>query len=408
MNDEVFAYVGSSPPGDKADPHSTRPHKLRVAVQPNLSVRGWPTEAGSLALDRYVAPQDATAVERLRGVGTTFVGSTRMSELGFGVIGDTAAEALTADRCDAAIVTDTMGEARYIAATAGAVGFKPSYGICSRFGLIGLVPSMECLGVCASSVERVSEVMTAVAGPDDRDFSMLAEGIPDFRRVGAASDAVETVGIVRECLTVLDASETDALKAALGRIEASGVGVREVSLADFDLFGVVHNVVGSTEASSSAGKYDSVRYGHRAEGTDNWNEMYLRSRAESFGPLVKSYLFQGAYFQFNDYPAFENACRLRGSLVAETRTLFQTVDALIWPTRRPGFDATAATTTSKVYDAFALTLPANVTGAPAVTLPGFVRCGGVDLGLHLLGPHLGDVKLLSFAGRLTAAGKGGR
>jgi len=159
MGSDVCVYLDPSPPAGGDGPLGG----VRVTVQPNLSVRDWPTEAGSKALERFVALEDATAVERLRAAGAAVVGSTRMSELGFGLAGDSSAAALAGNICDAALVTDTLGEARWAAAAAGAVGFKPSHGVVSRLGLIGLVPSMECLGVVAGSVERAAAVMAAVA-----------------------------------------------------------------------------------------------------------------------------------------------------------------------------------------------------------------------------------------------------
>ena len=389
-----FAHVDPSPPSAAGGPLGGK----TVAIQPNLSVRGWPTEAGSTALERFVAVEDATAVQRLRAAGATLVGSARMAELGFGLAGDAMAEALT--DCDVALITDTMGEARHTAATAAAFGLKPSYGIVSRFGLIGLVPSMECLGVAARSASDVAAVMAALAGPDERDPSMRGEEAPDFAGAGE-TPSMPVAGTIRECTSALEPEEAEAFRAAVARLEAAGLRTEEVSLPDYDLLRVVHNLVGAAEASSAAGKYDSVRYGHRAAGAENWNAMYLASRAESFGPLVKSYLFQGAYVQFEDYPAFENACRIRRRLVRQTDALFETVGVLVLPTRRAGADAAAAASVDEVYDAFALTLAANVTGHPALTVPGLVRDGDADLGLQLIGPPLADARLLGLGARLA-------
>jgi len=391
MAEEHFAYTDPSALPSPGGPLAGR----RVIVQPNLSVRGWPTDAGSRALANYVALEDATVVERLRVAGATLVGSSRMAELGFGLAGDTTADAFAANSCDVALVADTMGEARHVAAQAGALGLKPSYGLVSRFGLIGLVPSMEAIGVVARGPQEIAAVMAAVTGADERDPSMRADAPPDFTRVGE-DDGAGVAAVVRESVDALGPAHQGALRAALATLEATGMRIEEASLPDLELFRTVHNVVGSTEASSSAGKYDSVRYGHRAEGTENWNEMYLRSRAESFGPLVKAYLFQGAYFQFDDYAAFENACRIRRRLVRQIDALFERADVLVAPTRRPPPEdpPAAPSTVGGVYDAFAFTLPANVTGHPAlnVAAPG--------LGLQLVGPPLSDARLLSFAARL--------
>jgi len=231
MNQDIFTYIDTSPPSEASESQLAG---VTVAVQPNLSVRNWPTEAGSAALENFVALEDATTVERLRASGGTLLGSTRMSELGFGLNGDTAALAV-ADSCDVAVVTDTLGEARVAAASAGLIGFKPSYGICSRFGLIGLVPSMECLSVIAKSLDSVSLTMTTLAGADDRDFSMLKEGIPDFTRVSAEASKVKSVGVIRECVNGLEPAEAEAFRNALALVEKSGVEIQEVSIADFDI-----------------------------------------------------------------------------------------------------------------------------------------------------------------------------
>ena len=397
MQPELFSYSDPSPPPAASGPLARK----SIVIQPNMSIRGWPTEAGSVALERFVAVEDATVVERLRRAGATIVGSARMAELGFGLAGDTTARAVAEGGCDAGLITDTMGEARLAASKAGLLGFKPSYGIVSRFGLIGLVPSMECYGIAARTSEDVAAVMAAMAGADEHDFSMLHSAPPDFKNVGAEQGAPMVGGAIRECKEALGSAEAKAFCAALSMLEGAGIRVEEVSMPDFELFRAVHNVIGSTEASSSAGKYDGVRYGHHSEGAENWNEMYLKSRAESFGILVKTYLFQGAYFQFEDYAAFENACRIRRRLAEKTEALFEKVDVLVCPTRRRGPDASTARTVEEVYDAFALTLPANVTGQPSLSMPGLLGNGAEDLGLQFLAPHLADTRLLFLAARLA-------
>jgi len=133
---------------------------------------------------------------------------------------------------------------------------------------------------------------------------------------------------------------------------------------------------------------------------ENWNEMYLKSRAESFGPTVKSYLFQGAYFQFENFTAFTNACRVRRRLCREIGEIFEKVDLLAGPARRSGPDAAAAGTIEEIYKAFALTLPANVAGLPSICIPGPEAGSSADPGLQLVGPPLSDPRLLSFAGRV--------
>lgn len=398
MQSGIFIYVDSSAP---AIANRGRLAGKRVAVQPNMSVRGWPTEAGSVALEGFVAIEDATVVERLRQAGAVIAGSTRLSELGFGLIGNTAGRALAENQADLVLMNDTMGEARVTAATIGAFGFKPSYGIISRFGLIGLVPSMESFGILTQSPEEIAAAMEVIAGKDDRDFSMPDCKMPDFTHVREIRESRRKIGVIRECVETLETAESRAFHAALSRMEKMGLEVKEVSLGDFDLLPTVHNVIGAVEASSSCGKYDGVRYGHRTAAAKDWNEMYLRSRAESFGLLMKTYLFQGAYFQFENYDAFEKACAIRARLLKEAEGLWKEVEAIVSPTVRQSFPPFRANSIREIYEAFTLTLFANVTGQPSIVVPGFVLGEEGDLGLQITGPHLSDAQLLSMAARLT-------
>lgn len=177
--DQVFAYRPAGPPEAGNGPLQG----LRVAIQPNLSVAGWPTDAGSNALAGFVAPEDATVVRRLRQAGAVMCGSTRTSEFGFGLHGSQAGGALgpgPSSRVDAELVLDLMGETRLAAARAGDCGFKPSYGLVSRFGLVGLIPSMECCGVLFRRLDQVRGILQAIAGDDGLDYSLPDEGPPDF------------------------------------------------------------------------------------------------------------------------------------------------------------------------------------------------------------------------------------
>jgi len=172
------------------------------------------------------------------------------------------------------------------------------------------------------------------------------------------------------------------------------VTIIETSFKEFDLYRTVHQVVGSVEASSAAGRYDGVRFGHRCPAAKNWNEMYLKTRGEICGPLVKPFLFQGAFFQFSRYDVFEKACRLRGRLVRELRRLLGEVDALAMPAIRRGFDPREAASVPALYDAFLFTLPASLAGLPAVCFP--LGDGGPPV--QIVGSRFRDAALLSLAG----------
>ncbi|MFC1811642.1 amidase family protein [Thermodesulfobacteriota bacterium] len=405
MQKTLYTYLDSSPSPASTDGVLSG---MSMVVQPNLSVCGWPTAAGSNALEGFTAIYDATVIERLKHAGARIKGSIRMSELGLGLAGDTGATALRQGDVDGVLVTDTMGEARMIACVAGDFGFKPSYGLVSRFGLIGLIPSMECCGIAAKKIKDIARAMSVMAESDSRDLSMpeLDAGldIPRFDRVFETLEPLRSCGVVKECFDMLEKNESRAFDAAIARLVDGGLQIEEVHLKDFELAREVHNVMGSVEASSSAGKYDGVRYGHRAATAKNWNDMYINSRGESFGVLVKTYLFQGAYFQYENYNAFVDAARIRARLLAQTEEALERFDVLLLPTRRAAFDPSSAHTINTVYDVFSWTLIANITGHPAITLPGMVTCGDTDLGLQLIGPRFEDARLLTIAARLTDMG----
>ncbi|MBW2603399.1 MAG: hypothetical protein JRE28_03640 [Deltaproteobacteria bacterium] len=408
MQEKLFVVKDSS-----ASPASNEGllSEISLAVHPNMSVLGWLTDAGSRALAGFTAIYDATAVERLKAAGASIKGSVCMSEFGFGLSGDSGGMALSRGDVDCVLMTDTMGEARMAACLAGVFGFKPSYGMVSRFGLIGLVPSMECCGILAKNLSDIARVISVVAGNDPRDLSMPEFGagleLPDFKPVFETHEPVGKVGVITDCLDGLEKNESRAFDAMISTLENGGLHIEETRLKDFDLAPMVHNVIGAVEASSSAGKYDGVRYGHRAAAAKNWNEMYLNSRAESFGLLVKTYLFQGAYFQYENYDAIVDAARIRTRLIAQTEGALDRFDLLMLPARRAAFDPFNAATVNAVYDVFAWTLVANITGHPAITLPGMVKCPDMDLGLQLIGPRFKDSQLLSMAARITDLAQGG-
>lgn len=404
---------------------------MTVAVPSNISVRGWPAEAGSNALIGYTAVEDATIVRRLREAGAHLRSSACVGEFGFGLpVGGAAAVAPRpsaggAEAVDGAeLLMDFMGESRLAAAHASIYGLKPSYGLVSRFGLIGLIPSMECCGILSGSLNTIGEVLMTVAGQDGLDFSLPEEDAPDFSPREIRPEEI-TIGIITEAQSMAAGAErspatgdsrgaptprgAEGFRASMEELRRLGFTLREVSLPGYELFSLVHRVVGSVEASSAAGRYDSVRYGPRAPGAKNWNEMYLMSRGAAFGTLIKSYLIQGAFFQFERYEAFIDACRIRARLVEDMRRLESEVDFFVLPmgddpAQEVRSGAGAPPSLAGLYESHASTLYANVTGQPALYLPPVP--GSAPTGFQLTGPRLSDGRLLDL-GRFISESWGG-
>lgn len=401
--DPIFSYRTS-----ETRPGQTETPGLSVAIQPNISVRGWPTNAGSKALAGFVALEDATIVERLRRAGARLCGSTRMAEFGFGLSGSQAGAATRTGQADVELVLDLLGESRLAAARSGLFALKPSYGLVSRYGVVGLIPSMECCGLLSSTPAGIRTALAAMAGRDDRDFSLPSEPAPDLSPAPIAPSRI-TVGFIPEAQGSLSPEQREGFGSVLDLLRETGMSVVESPLPDFALFSLVHRVVGSVEASSAAGRYDSVRYGERAPGAKNWNDMYLLSRGTAFGTLLKSYLIQGAHFQFERYRAFEDACRVRGRLVHEMERLTARTDFLVLPLVDPGLDRPAVPGPALLADTYATfdsTLSANVTGQPALYVP--PPPGAPYPGFQMVGPRLSDGRLLAVAELLfDTTGRGG-
>jgi aspartyl-tRNA(Asn)/glutamyl-tRNA(Gln) amidotransferase subunit A len=326
-----------------------------------------------------------------------------MSEFGFGPDGSQAGEALQKKTADAELVLDRMGESRLAASRAGVCGFKPSYGLVSQFGLIGLIPSMEACGILSGDIRHIREILKAVAGQDGLDFSLPEEETPDFSPQKIDPEKT-TIGVITETKSGLSVGQEAPFSWSLAELKNYGFPLREMSLPDFSLFPLVHKIVGSVEASSAAGRYDSVRYGRREPGARNWNDMYLLSRGAAFGPLLKGYLLQGAFFQFERYEAFENACRIRARLLADMTGLFSQADFLVFPAA-DGVSSGAPASPGDIYEPFASTSFANVAGQPALYLP--AASGAAQPGFQLAGPRLSDARLLALGEHLLNMRQGG-
>jgi aspartyl-tRNA(Asn)/glutamyl-tRNA(Gln) amidotransferase subunit A len=399
--ESLFLYRAPAPSASNGGPLKDR----NIAIQPSLSVAGWPTDAGSAALKNYTSIEDATVIERLRRAGAFVSGSTRMSEFGFGLQGGNAGSAIDHQVAEVELVLDMTGECRHAASAAGVFGFKPSYGLLSRAGVIGLIPSMETCGILAGNVNLIRRVLEAVSGQDQRDLSMPDEAPPDFSPFPLDPSAV-TIGVIKEMRTGLTESRENSFLQAIDVVRDGGFAVKELSLPGYELFQLVHNIIGAVEASSNAGRYDSVRYGRRVPGAKNWNEMYLLSRGEAFGPLLKSYLLQGAFFQFERYEAYENACRIRARLVEGMKRLFAQCDVLLFPEISDAEEKEEPRLPADVYTRMVTTLFANVTGQPALCLR---RSPDMALsGYQLAGARLDDARVLTLGEYLSGMNRGGK
>ena len=404
-----------------------------VAVKDNLATVDLPTTCGSHMLEGYVSPFEATAVRRLREAGAVVVGKTNMDEFAMGsstensAYGPTlnpvapgrvpggssggSAAAVAAGMVPAALGSDTGGSVRQPAALCGIVGFKPTYGRVSRYGLVAFASSLDQVGTLTRSVADATSLLEVVSGHDPRD-STSAE-LPPPELAASLSKGVDglRVGVPAEYLPPSLAPGVRALcDGALDCLRQAGAEVVDVSLPHTHLAIPTYYVIATAEASGNLARYDGVRYGHRAANAGSAAEMVERSRSEGFGAEVKRRIALGTYALSAGYydAYYGRAQRARGLLSRDFERAFTDVDVLFTPTSpTPAFPFGARLRDPvQMYLSDVFTVTANLVGLPALSLP-IGSLDGLPVGGQLLAPRWREDRIVAAAAALETALGGG-
>jgi aspartyl-tRNA(Asn)/glutamyl-tRNA(Gln) amidotransferase subunit A len=383
------------------------------------------TTCGSRMLSNFVAPYDATVVERWRSAGTVLLGKTNMDEFAMGSSNETShygpvrnpwdparvpggssggsAAAVAACLAPAASGTDTGGSIRQPAALTNLTGIKPTYGRVSRYGMIAFASSLDQAGVLAQTAEDAALLLSAMAGHDPRDSTSVDAPVPDYAADLGASLEGLNVGLVEEFLDEgLDPANAAAVEAALAVLERLGARVRRVSLPSIGLSVPAYYVVAPAECSSNLSRFDGVRFGYRAAGPRDLEDLYKRSRGEGFGAEVKRRIMTGTYVLSAGYydAYYLKAQRVRQLIAADFRRAFESVDVIVGPTTpTPAFELGAKVddpVTMYLNDIY--TIGVNLAGLPGLSVPcGFV--GGLPVGLQIVGRAFDEGRILNVAHR---------
>jgi aspartyl-tRNA(Asn)/glutamyl-tRNA(Gln) amidotransferase subunit A len=378
---------------------------------------------GSRMLDNFISPYDATVVERLSRAGAVVLAKANMDEFAMGSSNETSyygpvhnpwdlerspggssggsAAAVAARLAPAATATDTGGSIRQPAALTNTVGFKPTYGRVSRYGMIAFASSLDQAGVITRSAEDAALLLSVMEGFDERDSTSVNVPVPDYRSQLGTSLKGLRVGIVRQHFDAgLDASCAGAVKEALAVLEAQGASLTEVDLPNLDYCVPTYYVVAPAECSSNLSRFDGVRFGYRADEPRDLLDLYCRSRGEGFGAEVKRRIMTGTYVLSAGYydAYYLKAQKVRQLIADDFARAFADVDVIAGPTTpTPAFrlgDKTDDPITMYLNDIY--TIGANLAGLPAMSVP----CGMVEnlpIGLHLVGPHWSESRLLQTA-----------
>ena len=381
------------------------------------------TTCGSRMLANFVAPYDATVVERLAAAGMVMLGKTNMDEFAMGSSNETSwygpvrnpwdgtkvpggssggsAAAVAARLAPVATGTDTGGSIRQPGALTGLTGFKPTYGRVSRYGMVAFASSLDQAGVLAQSAEDAALVLGAMAGHDARDSTCVDAPVPDYAAGLGRSMKGLRIGIIREFFGEgLEEGTGRLVRTALEGFRAMGATLVELSLPNLPLSVPTYYVVAPAECSSNLSRFDGVRFGHRCTDPRDLTDLYKRSRGEGFGAEVKRRIMTGTYVLSAGYydAYYLKAQKVRSLINTDFRRAFSEVDVLMGPTTpTPAFAIGA-----KVDDPITMylndiyTIGANLAGLPAVSVP----CGLVDglpVGLQIIGPHFAEERLLAAA-----------
>lgn len=406
--------------GDDAPPLLGIP----MAIKNNILIKGKKATAASKMLEHYTATYDATIITRLRDAGAIFIGAVNMDEFAMGgstensAFGPTknphdhtrvpggssggSAAAVAAGYVPVAIGTDTGGSIRQPASYCGLVGFKPTYGAVSRYGLIAMGSSLDQAGPLTTSVADAELVHSIMAGVDPMDATTILE---DTYPAVPAKDTY-TIGIPRDFLGEgVDPDVMALLEQHVAMLQAAGHTVVDVSLPLFEKGLAAYYVSMPAEVSSNLARFDGMRYGLSVDG-DTLLDVYEKTRAEGFGPEVKRRILLGTYvLSAGYYDAYYGKAEAARELMRqELDAVFASVDLVLVPTApTPAFKFGAQADPVSMYKQDIFTVPVNLTGVPAISIPGgTVDRDGVALpvGVQYIAPHGGDARLFDIGKKL--------
>lgn len=396
---------------------------IPIAHKDNFCTQGVLTTAASRMLSNFTSPYDAHIVEQLKNAGTVMLGKTNMDEFAMGSSCETsfygpvknpwdtsrvpggssggAAAAVAASLVPAATATDTGGSIRQPAAFCGLTGFKPTYGMVSRYGMIAFASSLDQAGTLTRSAEDAALMMNIMAGHDKRDSTSMVNPTADFSAGLGQSVEGLRIGLPKEFFSSdLDPAIAERVQEAIKTLEQAGASCHEVSLPNNQLCVPAYYVIGPAEASTNLSRFDGVRYGYRCNNPADLEDLYTRSRAEGFGDEVKNRILIGTYVLSAGYydAYYKQALKIRRIIKQDFEQVFKQVDVIL--------GATATSTAFKLgeknsdpvqmYLGDIFTIGANLAGLPAISVP----CGfseKLPVGLQLIGPAFSDARLLNIA-----------
>ena len=397
---------------------------IPLAQKDLFCTEGLRTTCSSKILANFIPPYTATAVEKLENAGSITIGKTNMDEFAMGSSNETSffgnvhnpwkkgyvpggssggsAAAVAAGIVPAATGTDTGGSIRQPAAHCGITGLKPTYGRVSRWGMIAFASSLDQAGPLARTAEDCAILLNTMSGYDSKDTTSLNADVPDFlENINQPLDGLK-IGIIKEFnLSDLDPEVQARFEDSKKTYEKLGAHFVDVSLPNISASVPTYYSIAPAECSSNLSRFDGVRFGYRAEDTDDLNDLYIKSRSEGFGDEVKRRVLIGTYALSAGYydAYYKKAQQVRRLIKNDFDNVFKSVDILMTPTSPNTafkFGSKGSQNPVELYLEDLFTISSNLAGLPAMSIP-HGQVNSLPVGLQLIGNFLREDQLLNAA-----------
>lgn len=406
---------------------------IPLGIKDMFLTKGIRTTSASRMLSNFIPPYESTITQKLLDAGAVFLGKTNMDEFAMGSSNSTSyfgrvlnpwkikeelvpggssggsAAAVAGHLCVAATGSDTGGSIRQPAAFTGIVGLKPTYGRCSRYGMIAMASSFDQGGILTKTVKDAAVSLKVISGYDEKDSTSANIEVPDFEAFSGKSIKGMKIGMPKEFLVDgMQQDVIDAWKKAAQILRDAGAEVIEVSIPSSKYALPTYYIIQPAEASANLARYDGVRYGFRALGK-SLNEMYENTREQGFGDEVKRRILIGTYVLSAGYfdAYYMKALKVQKIIRNEFHKVFQQVDALLFPTTPTSAFSLENEPKDPVtmYLNDVLTVIANIVGVPGISVPICLDKDQKPLGMQLLAPHFMEERLIQIGNVLEEGSK---
>lgn len=392
-----------------------------VAIKDNICIKGELTTCASEVLEGFRPPYNAHVIEKLTGAGALIFGGANMDEFAFGSSCETSCYGPTKNPWDteripggssggsvsavasgevvAGLGSDTGGSIRQPASMCGVVGFKPTYGRVSRYGLIAFASSLDQIGPITRNITDCARLLEIISGYDKRDSTSVNREVPRYTESLSKDIKGMTIGLPKEYFSEgIDGGVRSRVEEAISVFKSLGAKTIDISLPHTKYAVSCYYIIAPAEASSNLARYDGVHYGHRTDKADDLIEMYIASRNEGFGQEAKRRILLGTYALSSGYyeAYYLKAQKVRTKIGDDFRDAFTKCDVILTPTAPTTAFKIGERTDDplKMYLSDIFTIPANMAGLPAVSIPCGLGENDLPVGLQLMAAPFAEETLI--------------